>query len=271
MRARGAGAFGWGAYAELRHRISRAATPALLGAVQSRRGWCSGSSTTLGPLHLLQSGSLVRGSTAPAAAAAWSLIQDRRLPRRSRLPWIGAARGRATARLLPKRQAGDVSTAASGSGRLARLPRGPADAGAAPGSARPSRTRAAVPGPGAARGSARVPGDRRRSGAQRAPGAARRRPGARDPEAIYRRKPRGRGLPLGDASASCGSRDWRRHGAGGDARRRRLPAHAAGRTPARRRRRLGGESRGIGRWLGGVHLQGTSVPWRWDEGASTVC
>jgi hypothetical protein len=27
---------------------------------------------------------------------------------------------------------------------------------------------------------------------------------------------------------------------------------------------------GIDRWIGGVHLQGHHVPWRWDDGAETI-
>lgn len=27
---------------------------------------------------------------------------------------------------------------------------------------------------------------------------------------------------------------------------------------------------GIDRWIGGVHLTGADVPWRWDEGTETV-
>jgi hypothetical protein len=27
---------------------------------------------------------------------------------------------------------------------------------------------------------------------------------------------------------------------------------------------------GIDRWIGGVHLTGTEVPWRWDEGTETI-
>jgi hypothetical protein len=27
---------------------------------------------------------------------------------------------------------------------------------------------------------------------------------------------------------------------------------------------------GIDRWIGGVHLVGRSVPWRWDEGVEAV-
>jgi hypothetical protein len=27
---------------------------------------------------------------------------------------------------------------------------------------------------------------------------------------------------------------------------------------------------GIDRWIGGVHLQGRHVPWRWDEGTETL-
>jgi hypothetical protein len=27
---------------------------------------------------------------------------------------------------------------------------------------------------------------------------------------------------------------------------------------------------GIDRWIGGVHLSGTDVPWRWDEGTESV-
>ena len=27
---------------------------------------------------------------------------------------------------------------------------------------------------------------------------------------------------------------------------------------------------GIDRWIGGVHLQGHHVPWRWDDGTETI-
>ena len=27
---------------------------------------------------------------------------------------------------------------------------------------------------------------------------------------------------------------------------------------------------GIDRWIGGVHLQGHRVPWRWDDGTETI-
>jgi hypothetical protein len=27
---------------------------------------------------------------------------------------------------------------------------------------------------------------------------------------------------------------------------------------------------GIDRWIGGVHLTGTDVPWRWDEGTESI-
>jgi len=27
---------------------------------------------------------------------------------------------------------------------------------------------------------------------------------------------------------------------------------------------------GIDRWIGGVHLQGHQVPWRWDDGTETI-
>jgi hypothetical protein len=27
---------------------------------------------------------------------------------------------------------------------------------------------------------------------------------------------------------------------------------------------------GVDRWIGGVHLQGRSVPWRWDDGTESV-
>jgi hypothetical protein len=27
---------------------------------------------------------------------------------------------------------------------------------------------------------------------------------------------------------------------------------------------------GIDRWIGGVHLQGQHVPWRWDDGTETI-
>ena len=27
---------------------------------------------------------------------------------------------------------------------------------------------------------------------------------------------------------------------------------------------------GVDRWIGGVHLQGRDVPWRWDEGLEAV-
>ena len=27
---------------------------------------------------------------------------------------------------------------------------------------------------------------------------------------------------------------------------------------------------GVDRWIGGVHLTGRTVPWRWDEGTETI-
>jgi hypothetical protein len=27
---------------------------------------------------------------------------------------------------------------------------------------------------------------------------------------------------------------------------------------------------GIDRWVGGVHLRGPEVPWRWDEGTESI-
>ena len=27
---------------------------------------------------------------------------------------------------------------------------------------------------------------------------------------------------------------------------------------------------GVDRWIGGVHLTGTSIPWRWDDGTETI-
>ena len=27
---------------------------------------------------------------------------------------------------------------------------------------------------------------------------------------------------------------------------------------------------GVDRWIGGVHLQGRAVPWRWDDGTESV-
>ena len=27
---------------------------------------------------------------------------------------------------------------------------------------------------------------------------------------------------------------------------------------------------GVDRWIGGVHLTGTDVPWRWDEGTESI-
>jgi len=30
------------------------------------------------------------------------------------------------------------------------------------------------------------------------------------------------------------------------------------------------ELNGIDRWIGGVHLQGYHVPWRWDDGTETI-
>jgi hypothetical protein len=31
-----------------------------------------------------------------------------------------------------------------------------------------------------------------------------------------------------------------------------------------------GEHAGIDRWIGGVHLRGHHVPWRWDDGIETI-
>ena len=45
---------------------------------------------------------------------------------------------------------------------------------------------------------------------------------------------------------------------------------------ARRERVLAGEARlrraryGIDRWIGGVHLHGHEVPWRWDDARETL-
>jgi len=95
--------------------------------------------------------------------------------------------------------------------------------------------------------------------------------GASRPEEIYLRSREAESCPWGDASVFL-----------------RLEALAAATAPAVSRgprgyeltplgeRLLHGaadwvrESGGIDRWLGGVHLSGTVVRWRWDESAGTV-
>ena len=55
-----------------------------------------------------------------------------------------------------------------------------------------------------------------------------------------------------------------------------LTHHPAGRVvTALRWLGLAGEAdqialNGIDRWIGGVHLQGHHVPWRWDDGTETI-
>jgi hypothetical protein len=95
--------------------------------------------------------------------------------------------------------------------------------------------------------------------------------GAREPRAIYLRSSAEEGCPWGDASVFL-----RIDGLANAL----VPALA--RTPAGYeltplgRRLLAGEadwvreSGGIDRWLGGVHLEGTAVRWRWDPERETV-
>ena len=53
------------------------------------------------------------------------------------------------------------------------------------------------------------------------------------------------------------------------------PPHAGLQLTATGRRVLDGDAdhvalNGVDRWIGGVHLQGRDVPWRWDEGTESV-
>jgi hypothetical protein len=41
-------------------------------------------------------------------------------------------------------------------------------------------------------------------------------------------------------------------------------------TEAGTRVLAGQAANGIDRWIGGVHLQGHHVPWRWDDGTGTI-
>jgi hypothetical protein len=55
----------------------------------------------------------------------------------------------------------------------------------------------------------------------------------------------------------------------------RIDRHARLRLTAAGRRVLAGSDdhialNGVDRWIGGVHLSGRTVPWRWDEGTESV-
>ena len=102
--------------------------------------------------------------------------------------------------------------------------------------------------------------------------------GAPDAGTAFVRAGRGRrGRTWETPRASAGWTGWRRAAPAAPPRPARPPRGADdGRAPDRHRGAgLAGQAdqialNGIDRWIGGVHLQGHHVPWRWDDGTETI-
>ena len=166
---------------------------------------------------------------------------------------------------------------ALGSARLGRVPRARAR--------RPRRHRprpqpgAALPARGLRPARPRVPLDARRPVAHGAPDPRRSTPAARRDRPGERvrgpRRPRGAPLPRGHVRLRRdGAARRARPAAAGRRAAAGRPAHAArahrGRGAGPHGRGRPGRPGGIDRWIGGVHLQGRAVDWRWDDATEQI-